>query len=1059
MESDEARAKRRRGLTDQQAVSETSPHNKRTRLDPVPLTKEGSALVRQQTSRTSFLAKLGLESYRDKFELAGVKCERDFVNMSLDTLASIGLLPYQRTVFSLGVQEIAKQNNAFLQDRAMSECGVCGDHFMNKDLIMMECCPEASVCEVCLKDKFLHDIRKSAVPGCCNCSQPVSTNILTIIESRGIGCQLQHPGCTHPTPAAETVLVSSGCALNHKFCKACLVFDVERQLQRGAKGARCPRYAECGHSIMSDYLKTNIMPRPMSTLHTELLRKNDDIIFDRLKSRHLFLANCPLPLCGGVVTLPGKKGPGIAVRCDRCGVNLCSGCMKPLHYGCSCEEMVGLEATWEAFKGQIDSSKLSAAMKRATDNYAALCKSEEHLMEAGAFSCPHCGTIMIRTDGCSTMTCGADADDKGGTVHYIKGCGKKFDVSSAKPYKGKAELLRPPPPPEVFETGTHDSTLICLTCQSKVRGTAFECLHSPPIVDCPGSLSRHLRGLAASQPVQEVESEHPYRPNQIFQREFKFEGATSIRLVFDNRCSTKDCDVLTILEPGWRLHTVGKFSGTTGWPGSQQAGADAAADSKAGADGASSWTQSSGSVPPLTIEGDTLVVRFKSEAANEGWGWKLSMFPDKTALQTTGSKPVGFVSKCWPCMQGLLSGQPSAELKSKQKNLLRRLVDDGMSLSEMTNARQAISQGRQLASLVADERFKNFTASAFLDLQMLQQIECTHRNHVFRLIDPPSIIRMKVLQGIWSEDKIDTTETAWNTVLSTIQKTHCDPEELPLLDEIVCLLAHLSLKHKPAPLAPIDGGMLCSMFESCGAHFTLDAMKACPSGSLHMHGLRTLCTLGLRMLISIQSALGSSGKGGVIDSAGDEKSGSAATLPVSHVDSTEGASPLLCEHCVCPELCKAIESVWRVDESTPFTLTKPAIDGSWCSCGFQDTHHIRLAVVSSSSIRISYKGESQEFPRKRNTVKVDWSRFSEPPEGFGRVTLEYVTGRGRLTQRAEHGRTQGSWVRDSVSEVKYLFNGLTHTILHQMTSAAALRDWVVEHEPATRSICILFARG
>ena len=119
-----AGAKRHRGSTDQETVSRTSPDKKRNRIESKP-PLEPPLITRQQTGRSSFLAKLGLEAYRDKFELAGVKCERDFVNMPLETLSSIGLLPYQRTVFSLGVQEIAKQNNAFLQDRGLSECGVC----------------------------------------------------------------------------------------------------------------------------------------------------------------------------------------------------------------------------------------------------------------------------------------------------------------------------------------------------------------------------------------------------------------------------------------------------------------------------------------------------------------------------------------------------------------------------------------------------------------------------------------------------------------------------------------------------------------------------------------------------------------------------------------------------------------------------------------------------------------------------------------------------------------------------------------------------------------------
>jgi len=36
--------------------------------------------------------------------------------------------------------------------------------------------------------------------------------------------------------------------------------------------------------------------------------------------------------------------------------------------------------------------------------------------------CPHCGLQCLRTDGCDSVTCGRDAEDKGHKIQYGKGC-------------------------------------------------------------------------------------------------------------------------------------------------------------------------------------------------------------------------------------------------------------------------------------------------------------------------------------------------------------------------------------------------------------------------------------------------------------------------------------------------------------------------------------------------------------------------------------------------------------------------------------------------------------
>lgn len=54
--------------------------------------------------------------------------------------------------------------------------------------------------------------------------------------------------------------------------------------------------------------------------------------------------------------------------------------------------------------------------------------------------CPHCGLIALKTDGCDSVTCGADAPDKGGIRHSDQGCGKNFQWDKARRYKAKCAM-------------------------------------------------------------------------------------------------------------------------------------------------------------------------------------------------------------------------------------------------------------------------------------------------------------------------------------------------------------------------------------------------------------------------------------------------------------------------------------------------------------------------------------------------------------------------------------------------------------------------------------------
>lgn len=63
-----------------------------------------------------------------------------------------------------------------------------------------------------------------------------------------------------------------------------------------------------------------------------------------------------------------------------------------------------------------------------------MVQADERYKAANVRYCPHCGLQCLRTDGCDTVTCGRDAEDKGHKIQYGKGCMKKFNWETAARY-------------------------------------------------------------------------------------------------------------------------------------------------------------------------------------------------------------------------------------------------------------------------------------------------------------------------------------------------------------------------------------------------------------------------------------------------------------------------------------------------------------------------------------------------------------------------------------------------------------------------------------------------
>jgi hypothetical protein len=171
-------------------------------------------------------------------------------------------------------------------------------------------------------------------------------------------------------------------------------------------------------------------------------------------------------------------------------------------------------------------------------------EADEAWKEANCRLCSQCGRAVFKVDGCSTMTCGRDAADKGGGNRQ-DGCGKTFSWTTAKPYarsggdtarlpKSLADvdpdharevkhhlvvtddagvLLAPRLNPALDKQTSGQYRLKCEVCALDIVGPRFACCHCPPPgLDCCLACSEDVALLAAAAP-RHVAASHAF---QIF---------------------------------------------------------------------------------------------------------------------------------------------------------------------------------------------------------------------------------------------------------------------------------------------------------------------------------------------------------------------------------------------------------------------------------------------------------------------------------------------------------------------------------------------------------------
>ncbi len=135
---------------------------------------------------------------------------------------------------------------------------------------------------------------------------------------------------------------------------------------------------------------------------------------------------CPTAGCDDIFCLD-QPSTRQAVECPSCERTYCSACRQPYHYTVPCNELTDVTTRWLKWvienrlpmepsnstasggSNQPRAEEAKALLRRLEDLHA-----DERWKEQHCRHCPHCGKLVNHVDGCDSMVCGRDADDKGG---------------------------------------------------------------------------------------------------------------------------------------------------------------------------------------------------------------------------------------------------------------------------------------------------------------------------------------------------------------------------------------------------------------------------------------------------------------------------------------------------------------------------------------------------------------------------------------------------------------------------------------------------------------------
>lgn len=191
---------------------------------------------------------------------------------------------------------------------------------------------------------------------------------------------------------------------NHVYHINCLKLGVQSYVeQERMKDVQKCHYESCSYILMPDELAlVTSNPNQLTKIQKMMLRTIS------------ILKICPKCDTGIIEYDEYAK---YNAKCIYCEQELCFSCGNTSHIGMNCDELNDMNVNRDIFiQSIIDAGQ--------SNRYG---------------HCPHCNILIEKKDGCDSMTCGNNAEDKNKLLGNAKdrGCGKTFDWNKRVPLKGK----------------------------------------------------------------------------------------------------------------------------------------------------------------------------------------------------------------------------------------------------------------------------------------------------------------------------------------------------------------------------------------------------------------------------------------------------------------------------------------------------------------------------------------------------------------------------------------------------------------------------------------------
>jgi hypothetical protein len=251
---------------------------------------------------------------------------------------------------------------------------------------------------------------------------------------------------------------------------------------------------------------------------------------DQLANR----VECPNPECRNVVLCePGERQ---RVQCQCGWPPYCSQCRQLYHGRGECSEVGVLREHWanwvtdgrRNYHGQLEVAARTLEQSRSIEDSLRRqreLEADEQYKAEHCKSCPQCGRIVQKLDGCDHMKCGVNYH--GGDQQ--DGCGAEFSWNSAPRYRARVERREVPQVDmdkvKVEGKDARHFFVYCDACGARhIRGPRFRCVHCPEFNVC----AECDRNAAVDHPNEHV-FEILFVPEELYN--LGLPSGTSVQLI------------------------------------------------------------------------------------------------------------------------------------------------------------------------------------------------------------------------------------------------------------------------------------------------------------------------------------------------------------------------------------------------------------------------------------------------------------------------------------------------------------------------------------------------